>query len=115
MDICIPSIWPAPGKTFVAQQTVGWASDGTTDGSGKPGTGIIDPPIAVTDPANPTTDQVFAFTGCSEVQGIGGAVTQVPANFTTGAPSTANTVNLGSATGDGDCTGLNVHSGNFRQ
>ena len=103
----------SPGKTFVAQQTVGWASDGTNDGSGDAGTGIVDPPIAVTDPANPTTDQVFAFTGCSEVQGVGGAVTQVPANFTTGAPSTANTVNLGSATGDGDCTGLNVHSGTF--
>jgi hypothetical protein len=103
----------SPGKTFVAQQTVGWAYDGTNDGSGKAGTGIVDPPIAVTDPANPTTDQVFAFTGCSEVQGIGGAVTQLAANFTTGAPTTANTVNLGSASGDGDCTGLNVHSGTF--
>ncbi|MGC1373420.1 MAG: hypothetical protein WA824_14890 [Candidatus Sulfotelmatobacter sp.] len=103
----------SPAKTFVAQQTVGWASDGTTDGSGKPGTGIVDPPIAINDPANPTTDQVFAFTGCSEVQGIGGAVTQLSANFTTGSPSTANTVNLGSASGDGDCTGLNVHSGTF--
>lgn len=103
----------SPGKTFVAQQTVGWAYDGTTDGSGKPGTGIIDPPIAVTDPANPATDQVFAFTGCSEVQGIGGAVTQLPANFATGSPSTSNTVNLGSASGNGDCTGLNVHSGTF--
>jgi hypothetical protein len=97
-----------------AQQTVGWAYDGTNDGSGDAGTGIVDPPIAVTDPANSTgIDQVFAFTGCSEVQGIGGAVTQVAANFTTGSPSTANTVNLGSASGDGDCTGLNVHSGAF--
>ena len=103
----------SPAKTFVAQQTVGWAYDGTNDGSGKPGTGIVDPPIAVTDPANPTTDQVFAFTGCSEVEGIGGAVTQLAASFATGAPSTSNTVNLGSASGDGDCTGLNVHSGTF--
>ncbi|MGB7130068.1 MAG: hypothetical protein WBD59_04625 [Candidatus Sulfotelmatobacter sp.] len=96
-----------------AQQTVGWAYDGTTDGSGAAGTGIVDPPIAVTDPANPTTDQVFSFTGCSEVEGIGGAVTQLAANFATGSPSTSNTVNLGSASGDGDCTGLNVHSGTF--
>jgi hypothetical protein len=103
----------SPGKTFVAQQPIGWAYDGTGDGSGKAGTGIVDPPIAVTDPANPATDQVFAFTGCSEVQGIGGGVTQLPANFTTGSPSTANTVNLGSASGIGDCTGLNVHSGTF--
>ena len=97
----------------VAQQTVGWAYDGSADGSGDAGTGIVDPPIAVTDPANPTTDQVFAFTGCSEVPGIGGAVTQLAANFSTGSPSTSNSVNLGSASGDGDCTGLNVHSGTF--
>jgi len=102
-----------PGKTFAAQQTIGWAYDGRNDGSGKPGTGIVDPPIAVTDPANPTTDQVFAFTGCSYVVGIGGAVTQLPANFTTGVPTTSNTVDLGSATGTGDCTGKNVHSGTF--
>jgi hypothetical protein len=102
-----------PAKTFAAQQTVGWAADGSNDGSGKPGTGIVDPPIVVTDPANPTTDQVFAFTGCSEVLGIGGAISQLPANFTTGAPTTANTVDLGSATGAGDCTGSNVHSGSF--
>lgn len=96
----------SPGKTFVAQQTIGWAGHGA-------GTGIVDPPIAVTDPANPGTDQVFAFTGCSYVVGIGGAITQLPANFTTGVPTTSNTVDLGSATGTGDCTGNNVHSGTF--
>ncbi len=102
-----------PAKTYAAQQTIGWVYDGSTDGSGKPGTGIVDPPIAVTDPANSTTDQVFAFTGCSIVQGIGGAVTQVAANFATGTPTASNTVDLGSASGDGDCTGKNVHSGAF--
>lgn len=95
-----------PGKKTTAQQTIGWAGHGA-------GTGIVDPPIAVTDPANPATDQVFAFTGCSEVVGIGGAITQLPANFTTGEPSTTNTVNLGSSDGEGDCTGNNVHSGTF--
>jgi hypothetical protein len=94
----------SPGGTFTAQQTIGWAGHGA-------GTGIVDPPIVVTDPANPTTDQVFAFTGCSEVLGIGGAVTQLPANFTTGAPTASNTVDLGSASGSGDCTGNNVHAG----
>jgi hypothetical protein len=103
----------SPGKTYAAQQTIGWAYDGSTDGSGKPGTGIVDPPIAVTDPANTTTDQVFAFTGCSYVLGIGGAVSQLPANFATGVPTATNTVNLGSASGDGDCTGSNVHVGAF--
>jgi hypothetical protein len=103
----------SPGKLYAAQQTVGWAYDGSGDGSGKPGTGIVDAPIAVTDPANPGTDQVFAFTGCSNVQLIGGAVTQLPANFATGAPSKANTVDLGSSDGQGDCTGNNVHSGTF--
>jgi len=102
-----------PAKTIAAQQTIGWAYDGSNDGSGKPGTGVVDPPIVVTDPANPTTDQVFAFTGCSYVLGIGGAVSQLPANFTTGVPTTANTVDLGSATGIGNCTGKNVHSGTF--
>ncbi len=102
-----------PAKTYAAQQTIGWAYDGSNDGSGKPGTGIVDPPIAVTDPANPATDQVFAFTGCSYVVGIGGAVSQLPATFTTGVPTTSNTVNLGSASGNGDCTGKNVHSGTF--
>jgi hypothetical protein len=95
-----------PAKTFVAQQTIGWATHGA-------GTGVVDPPIVVTDPANPNTDQVFAFTGCSNVVGIGGAITQLPANFTTGVPTTSNTVNMGSATGAGDCTGNNLHSGTF--
>jgi hypothetical protein len=103
----------SPGKTFVAQQTIGWAYDGTNDGSGKAGTGVVDPPITVTDPANSATDQVFAFTGCSYVPGIGGAVSQLPANFATGAPTNSNTVDLGSASGNGDCTGKNVHSGTF--
>jgi hypothetical protein len=103
----------SPAKTYAAQQTIGWAYDGTTDGSGKAGTGVVDPPIAVTDPANSATDQVFAFTGCSSVEGIGGAITQVAANFTTGSPSTSNTVDLGSASGNGDCTGKNVHAGAF--
>jgi hypothetical protein len=56
---------------------------------------------------------VFAFTGCSYVLGIGGAVSQLPANFATGVPTTSNTVDLGSASGDGDCTGNNVHAGTF--
>jgi hypothetical protein len=103
----------SPGKTTTATQTVGWAYDGSGDGSGDAGTGIVDPPVAVTDPANPTPDQIFAFTGCSEVEGIGGAITQLPANFTTGTPTTSNTVNLGSASGTGDCTGKNIHSGAF--
>jgi hypothetical protein len=96
----------SPAKTFAAQQTVGWAGHGA-------GTGIVDPPLVVNDPANPATNQVFAFTGCSQVLTIGGAVSQLPANFTTGEPTTANTVDLGSATGAGDCTGSNVHSGMF--
>jgi hypothetical protein len=96
----------SPGGTYAAQQTIGWATHGA-------GTGIVDPPIAITDPANPATDQVFAFTGCSYVLGIGGAVSQLPANFATGVPTTSNTVDLGSASGDGDCTGNNVHAGTF--
>ncbi len=97
----------SPGGTYAAQVEVGWATHGA-------GTGVVDPPIAVTDPANPTTDQVFAFTGCSIVLGIGGAVSQLPANFTSSSTlSASNTVDLGSASGDGDCTGKNVHSGTF--
>lgn len=106
----------SPGKTVSATYTVGWAYDGKNDGSGKPGTGVVDPPIAVTDPANPGTDQVFAFTGCSYFLNYGGAITQLPANFATGPSSNSNptnTANLGSASGDGDCTGENVHSGTF--
>src|ERR1700681_269015 len=76
-----------PGKTYAARQTIGWATHGS-------GTGVVDPPIAVTDPANATTDQVFASTGCSVVLGIGGAITQLPANFATGAAAATNTVDL---------------------
>jgi hypothetical protein len=94
-------------STSMAQVTVGWVGNG-------PGTGIVDPPIAVTDPANPTTDQVFAFTGCSIVPGIGGAVSQLPANFTSSSTlTTSNTVDLGSGHGNGDCTTGNVQSGTF--
>jgi hypothetical protein len=99
----------SPAKKVSATYTVGWAGHGA-------GTAIVDPPIAVTDPANPTTDQVFAFTGCSYFLNVGGAITQLPANFTTGPSSNTNpgnTANLGSASGDGDCTGENVHSGTF--
>jgi hypothetical protein len=96
----------SPG-TSIAQVTVGWVGNGA-------GTGVVDPPIAVTDPANSTTDQVFVFTGCSIVQGIGGAVSQIPANFSSSTTlTTSNTVDLGSGSGNGDCTGGNVHSGTF--
>jgi hypothetical protein len=103
----------SPGKTYAAEQTIGWPYDHSTDGSGGPGTGVVDSPIVLNDPANPTVDQVFAVTGCSWVDGIGGAVTQLPANFSTGAPTSLNTVDLGSATGIGNCTGRNVHAGAF--
>jgi hypothetical protein len=96
----------SPGKTYAAMQTIGWAGHGS-------GTGVVDPPIVVTDSANPASDQVFAFTGCSQVLGIGGAISQLAANFTTGEPTTSNTVDLGSASGNGDCTGKNVHAGTF--
>jgi hypothetical protein len=102
-----------PGKIFAAQQTIGWAFVAGQTGSGGAGTGVVDPPIAVTDTVNFANDQIFAFTGCSFVPGIGGAISQLPANFATGVPTTSNTVNLGSASGDGDCTGKNVHSGTF--
>jgi len=103
----------SPGKTFAAQQTIGWAYVAGQTGSGLAGTGVVDPPIVVNDPANSATNQVFAFTGCSYVLNIGGAVTQVPANFATGVPTASNTVDLGSASGRGDCTGNNVHQGVF--
>jgi hypothetical protein len=93
-----------PGNSIAAQQTVG------AEGGGA-GTGIVDPPIAVNDPASPAIDQVFAFTGCSNTAAFGGAVVQVPANFTFG--TTPAFVNLGSADGKGTCTGNNVHSGTF--
>ena len=98
----------SPGGTYAAKLAVGWVENGGA------GTGIVDSPIVVNDPANPTTNQVFAFTGCSEVLGIGGAITQVGANFTNSTlAATSNTVDMGSASGTGDCTGGNVHAGTF--
>ncbi len=91
-----------PAHTYSARQTIGWATHGA-------GTGIVDPPIAVNDSANPSTNQVFAFTGCSQVNGIGGAISQIAANFTNS--TTYTTVDLGSGSGNGDCTTGNVHSG----
>jgi hypothetical protein len=79
-------------------------------GHGK-GTGVVDPPIVVNESANPSVNPVFAFTGCSNVLGIGGAISQIPANFTSS--TTYTTVDLGSASGTGDCTTGNVHSGTF--
>jgi hypothetical protein len=97
-----------PSGAIAAQTAIGWVENGGA------GTGVIDPPIIVTDPANPTTDQIFAFTGCSEVIGIGGAVTQLGADFTSSTlATTSNTVNLGSGSGDGDCTSGNAHQGTF--
>jgi hypothetical protein len=64
----------APAKTISAKATIGWVGHG-------PGTGIVDPPIVVNDIANPATNQVFSFTGCSNIVGFGGAVNQIPAIF----------------------------------
>ena len=107
----------APAKTTAARTSVGWTANNGA------GTGVVDPPIVVNDPANSAVDQVFAFTGCSNALGIGGAVSQLSATFASGsclAPGTAGyvpgyctTVDMGSATGQGDCTGGNVHSGTF--
>ena len=94
----------APATKFAAQVPIGWVGHGA-------GTGVVDPPIVVTDSANSATDQVFAFTGCSNVLGIGGGVSQIPATFTS--TSSYTSVDMGSATGVGDCTGGNVHSGTF--
>ena len=94
----------SPAHAAAAQQTIGWAGHGA-------GTGIVDPPIVVNDSANPTTNQVFSFTGCSQVLGIGGAVNQIAADFTNA--TTFTTVDLGSGTGTGDCTTGNVHAGTF--
>jgi len=93
-----------PAHATAARVVIGWVGHGA-------GTGIIDAPIVVNDSANPTTDQVFSYTGCSNVLGIGGAVNQVPANFTSS--TTYTTVDMGSASGTGDCTTGNVHSGTF--
>jgi hypothetical protein len=94
----------APAKAASARVLIGWVGHGA-------GTGVVDPPIVVNDSANPATDQVFSFTGCSNVLGIGGAVNQIPSNFTSATTYTA--VDLGSATGAGDCTTGNLHSGTF--
>jgi hypothetical protein len=94
----------SPTHATSARVVIGWVGHGN-------GTGIVDAPIVVNDSANPATDQVFAFTGCSNVLGIGGAVSQIPANFTSTTAYT--TVDMGSATGQGDCTGGNVHAGTF--
>ena len=64
-----------PAKATSARVPIGWVGHGA-------GTGVVDPPIVVNDSANPSVNQVFAFTGCSNVVGIGGAVNQIPANFT---------------------------------
>jgi hypothetical protein len=101
----------APAKTTLARMAVGWIDQGA-------GTAVVDAPIVVNDPANSAVDQIFAFTGCSNVIGTGGAISQIPANFTSGSCSTTSspactTVDLGSATGVGDCTQRNVHAGTF--
>jgi hypothetical protein len=93
-----------PAKATSARVAIGWVGHGA-------GTGVIDPPIVVNDAANPAVDQVFSFTGCSNVLGVGGAVNQIPANFTSSTSYTA--VDLGSRSGSGDCTTGNVHSGTF--
>ena len=93
-----------PAKATAARVPIGWVGHGA-------GTGIVDAPIVVNDSANPATDQVFAFTGCSNVLGIGGAISQIPATFTSASAYT--TVDLGSASGSGDCTTGNVHAGTF--
>jgi len=97
----------APLKTTAARVAIGWIDQGA-------GTAVVDPPIVVNDISNPTVNQVFTFTGCSNVVNIGGSITQLPANFTSSTlATTSNTVNLGSASGIGDCTGKNVHAGTF--
>ncbi len=101
----------APAHAAAARMAVGWIDRGN-------GTAVVDAPIVVNDAANPSVDQVFAFTGCSNVVGTGGAVSQLPANFASGNCSTTSspactTVDLGSATGVGDCTTGEVHSGTF--
>jgi hypothetical protein len=100
-----------PAHATSARMALGWTDQGA-------GTAVVDAPVVVNDPANSAVDQVFAFTGCSNVIGIGGAVSQMPASFasrsctTTSSPS-CTTVDLGSASGSGDCTGLDLHAGAF--
>ena len=96
-----------------AQQTVGWVYDGTRR-KWKPGTGIVDPPIAVTDPANPTTDQVFVIYRMQQWRASAGQLPRLPANFTTSLRSQPAIPWIWvRRSGDGDCTGGNVHSGAF--
>jgi len=90
--------------TYSARLTIGWATHGA-------GTAIVDPPVVVIDVANPAMDQVFAFTGCSNVIGIGAAINQVPANFTSA--STYVAVDMGSSDGGGNCTTGNAHGAAF--
>ncbi|MGP0098315.1 MAG: hypothetical protein ACLPHI_14860 [Terriglobales bacterium] len=96
-----------PGRTVSAQIDIGVL--------GFPGAGFVDPPSVVNDPANPGVDQVFAVTGCSVVSDFGGAVTQIPANFTNlTTATTSNTVGLSTAkTGAGTCTEGSVHGAVF--
>lgn len=94
----------APGQTTAARVTIGWVGHGA-------GTGIVDPPIVVNDSANPAVNQVFVTTGCSNIVGIGGAINQIPANFTSS--STYTSVDLGSGNGTGNCTTGNVHGAMF--
>jgi hypothetical protein len=92
------------GHATAATLTIGWAGHGA-------GTAIVDPPVVVTDVANPAMDQVFAFTGCSNVLGIGASINQVPANFTSS--STYVAVDMGSSDGQGSCTTGNAHGAAF--
>ena len=59
----------APAKATAARVPIGWVGHGA-------GTGVVDPPIVVNDSANPAVDQVFSFTGCSNVLGVGGQSTK---------------------------------------
>ncbi len=95
----------SPGGTYTAKMDIGVL--------GYSGAGLVAPPVVVIDPANPTVHQVFAYTGCSVVSDYGGAITQVPANFTSSTTATtANTVSMSTAkTGAGTCTGGSVHYG----
>jgi hypothetical protein len=86
-------------------------------GEGIPSGGLVDAPVVATDPANLTNiDQVFAFTGCSNLTNYGAAVTQVPANFSNSTTTTTlNTVNLtvSRSTGMGTCITTPANSGNI--
>jgi len=97
----------APGGGTVGRAEVGWTGHGS-------GTGIVDPPIVVFDPASPAVDQVFAYTGCSDKPGVGAAMAQIKANFSGQIDyNSYTTVDLGSASGIGDCTTGNAHAGYF--